>query len=503
MATWRLVLVTCLITVFHVGCTPTEQIPVTLDDDAQTQTSRDAASPEDGAGGTAPADDSASEGDLADGNGGGETSDLPTPQQPVPEQPASPSDPSGGGQTPEDPAAGGDDPPPSTPDPVEPQPPIVDPPADDPPADDPPADDPPADDPPADDPPADDPPADDPPADDPPADDPPADDPPADDPPADDPPADDPPADDPPADDPPPQDPLADPVVLAPLLFGGGSFVTGMADHYVEFLVDTVFAASAHNGGVVTLHGTLTQSADQQWSYDPDPPDRLVSVFFGGQPIEFQITQFDGDTQSGASSVAWGQHTLQFNVFHAGECDLYIDSVATPTVQYTSSWQRHITGEAVMGDHVLDVDLMYTGERYWEIVGVYEDRSDEGDASGTIQIGDALITVADAYFKRHYLSGITVLEFFSIGTHSSAQVDGLTYVYDRNGENAGVRWELDAMAGTVYDFEYWICDGGLFLDDQLLGNIEFTGPVAPYTKGPDLELQFTNGQTALLHTLLQ
>ncbi len=318
-----------------------------------------------------------------------------------------------------------------------------------------------------------------------------------------------------PTPNPPDQNALAQPPVLAPLLFNVGKSVGVLSDEVIELLADAVFEATDQNGGVQTLTGTLTQVVNgetEAWTYDAAPADALVVELANGQITEFRITQFEGETAQGAAGLAWGRHALVFDVIRANVCNLHIVSTATPTVSYTSSWERQLSGEAALRGYTLVVDLVYTGERYWEIVGVVEDLSDEAKAQGVAQTGDLTIEVDDAFYFQYNGQVTTTTANFSIGTSSSAQIAGRTYAFDWDGNRAGVRWEgtgtTTRQLGVwhwidfgVYDDAYWTCGGALYEGGQRLGDVEFSGPVVPFTQGPDLLLRLTDGTDVLLHDL--
>jgi hypothetical protein len=313
-----------------------------------------------------------------------------------------------------------------------------------------------------------------------------------------------------------PVDELTQPRVFAPLLFNAGKSVSVVSDELIELLAEAVFEAADQNGGLLTLSGTLTQTvngATETWTYAAAPADSLVVQLANGVTTEFVVTRLDGETGHGPSGLAWGRHELEFDAYRAGICSLHIHSSAEPTVAYTSSWERHLTGAAALRGYTGTVDLLYTGERFWQISGVYEDLSDQAHAQGTVEIGDLAIHVDDAFYFQYYSKPDFSTANFSIGTAASAEIDGQSYTFDWDGNRAGARWEgtgqLVVIAGvyswidfSVYDDAYWLCGGSLYAGAQRLGDVVFSGPVTPYTAGPDLLLRLTDGTNVTLNDLL-
>jgi subtilisin family serine protease len=303
--------------------------------------------------------------------------------------------------------------------------------------------------------------------------------------------------------------------------FASSSDGTLMAVEMIEIAAQAAFGAKDLNGGAWTYTGTLTQAApnSNSWTYSPAPTDKLIVQFSGAQPIEIKYTTFNGYVDGGWEKFV-DSHSLDFTFKSAGSLDVRIQSVAQPaknareiagpvTAGYTYDiqFQRRITGTMPSQGELLTVDITNQGTKkgYVESPFLYYEYNIQ--AGGTMQSPSGSITIAEQYSSSYSYDSRKYHHVFNrqITNNSTAVRDGVTYQF----QNANVRWEYESVYGdTVYvnvvrQPDYWIVQGSLLANGQVIGNLQLTGPIIINTHGPDLVLRMTSGEDYFLHTLIQ
>ncbi len=305
---------------------------------------------------------------------------------------------------------------------------------------------------------------------------------------------------------------------------GGGLFsVATEAVTLVEDAVQTVLSgawqATAMNGGQVTLTGTLTQvsAGSDQFTYSPSPADRLVVVFFGQSPIEFQISSIDGYTDGDLDDFLDG-HDVTFTAFSSGVVDLQIYSRKVAGADdYTRDWTRAVSGTAVYRDgNTVRLDLTdHVTVRNESSSSVALSNYDE-TTTGTASIDGLSITVNEKYHSEQAHNSSTQQHVANYGFWSanSADVLGSTYFFTGGGGEgyAEVQWEtFTQFSGGSVDSTHlnvvsqpndWIAAGGLVKDGRVIGVLDFSGPVDVGTWGPDLILRVEGEEPVMVHTLI-
>jgi len=310
---------------------------------------------------------------------------------------------------------------------------------------------------------------------------------------------------------PPPGGVPAEARALAPTLFAASLDVTARASESVYLAAMTVWRASSLNGGVETYTGTLTQLEpnSENFSYAPTPTDRLVVSAPGASPVEYTFAQLTEWQSRPPEYYPFWSHAADFTVKCEGVADVHIVSQATPVANGKAQFQRHTTGMLLHNGAPVTVDLTHQGEQEQSVEPGFASFHRTEQASGAIRSGEALLTVADEYtFRYQYQASPNNHHAFNhyLKTNSAVQFGPVTYKY----QDAIARWERQSYrnAGGGYSTNvvglasYCACSGALLADGQVVGNLEFSGPVENYTHGPDLLLKFGNGESVLIHPLI-
>jgi len=174
-------------------------------------------------------------------------------------------------------------------------------------------------------------------------------------------------------------------------------------------------------------------------------------------------------------------------------------------------WERRITGTVPYDGETSTLSILHTGKMQHGI-GAYQHialHEYEEQCSGTVLFDTAQFTISEEYWASYTYNSQTINHVFNywIRNNSSAVLGGVTYQY----QNATVRWEKESFqiqsGGYQYNVvqqpSYWICGGSLLKNGQVLGTLQFSGPVVVNTHGPDLLLHLGTGEDYFLHTLIQ
>lgn len=281
----------------------------------------------------------------------------------------------------------------------------------------------------------------------------------------------------------------------------------------VSILAFSLFYASNLNGGSTTATGTLTSQddTDENYTYMATPTDRMVLVTFSGRRIEWVLNLASA---SGNTSGTWedfvAQHNIDFTFAEAGRYDVRVESqkdYTTPGARaWTAAWTRTMTGSYVNGGETVMLDITHQGTENGSIESPFSELSTSESYAGTTTSPSATVNVNESsfYYFIQNSSQSVIVRNFGITSNSSAAFGGNTYQYN----NANVRWETYSLLtdpgqfNVVKDSDYWQVGGNMTKNGGAFGTLEFSGPVTPGTKGPDLLMRFQNGSTTLLHTLI-
>ncbi len=299
--------------------------------------------------------------------------------------------------------------------------------------------------------------------------------------------------------------------------FAGAYDVGSLGQEGVALLAEAVFGASELNGGALTLTGTLTQvgQGSEVWTYGATPTDRLLVAFAGGPTITLVVAGIDGYF-GGTWEDFLDRHAADFTVAMAGAYDLRIQSQkrftksngARGTQSWNAEFTRVITGTCVQAQETLTLNVTHSGREIDCYVeppyARYE--YDEG-YTGTIASPSASIVLNQRYWA-------TLMHDSNVGRHfksvelqnsSSATLGGATYQW----QDVLVRWHAGSLINdpgainVVIEPYDWVLAGRLLKNGAVHGELQYDGPLAEDTHGPDLVLRLTSGESIWVHTLIQ
>ena len=237
----------------------------------------------------------------------------------------------------------------------------------------------------------------------------------------------------------------------------GGAMVMGINDELTSVLTEVLAFASASAGGTqLVTTGTITQDG-QSFTYQAFPNDRLKLQLTGQSPLDFFVTQINGDLSS-FNRFFDNNHVLEFRV---------------ESEQFNLSFGSQRTG-GVLGK-LVNGFMLLNGFRFEIQVGSEErvDMSAEFDSAQHKSIRQVLGTItADQY--QVDLNEIYKYSFILVDN----AVENVTHTAENRWTDRGQTYSLsDAMIrystfnGWPSEFDYWIAQGSLIRDGQLIGQI--------------------------------
>ncbi len=295
-------------------------------------------------------------------------------------------------------------------------------------------------------------------------------------------------------------------------LFHSSNEFTELGKNAIATAAEAVWGASELNGNIVTLTGTLTQSApgSDVWTYSSSPTDKLVVAYSGGPTIEIKFTTFEGYIDDTWEKFV-DSHKLNFTIKIVNYVDLNIQSLTVPD-QYLNkvTWQRHFSGTVVYENDNTTISISHNGSKAWEISSGYASYIYDEQCTGNSNSITATYSINETYWS-HLIHNSNTSQFVinkEITNNSSVNFGGSTYKF----QNGYVKWEAgtqfadSARAGIynqVLEPTYWVASGSMIKNETHFGNIIFDRQVVFGTNGPLLVLQTVSSQTYLLHPLLQ
>ena len=277
-------------------------------------------------------------------------------------------------------------------------------------------------------------------------------------------------------------------------LANAGQATSAAAYSALEFAVRGVWEASTQ-AGKPTFTGTLTQvGSTEQFTYSPDPPDKLVGVFTSGLRIELRIGRFTGYTQ-GDWKDFMKSHDVAFDFYAANVANIHMESVTRPGQTVTYEWTRTYQGEMVFRNVAHAVNRTDVGSAL-NFSEEYDSSFESTEAhTGTMGTPAGTATIDDAVWSL-------VMNNFSIGrtarnemrrSNSSAPGPGGTLKF----QGLEVRWEAVTTVGDpsfyVSDPGYWYAKGSLLQGGVQYGLVQFDGPVTAYLTGPAVIVNLGGG----------
>ncbi|MCK4411946.1 MAG: Ig-like domain-containing protein [Candidatus Eisenbacteria sp.] len=299
-------------------------------------------------------------------------------------------------------------------------------------------------------------------------------------------------------------------------LFSGAYDIGELGLEAVAIAAEAVFGASEFAGGVLTLHGTLTQQAQGSdiWTYAPSPAGELLVVYAGGPTIKFVFSTFTGYLE-GTWEDFVDAHTVDFTMYIAGQADLRIQSDKHFTkagISGAKTWNaefvRIVTGTVVSDQDVLSLDVTHSGEE----IDCYIEPSFahyEYDESfvGTVTSTAAAITLNQQFWASisHNSSQFLHVKDTVLQSNSSATIGGSTYTWD----DVYVKWHSGSILddpgyfSVVIEPYNWALRGRLLKDGVVYGTLQYDRPLVDESHGPELVLHLGTGEDIWVHTLIQ
>lgn len=287
--------------------------------------------------------------------------------------------------------------------------------------------------------------------------------------------------------------------------FTAGTDASLTADALVNGAAEVVFAASIANGGVLTLTGTVTESAGAPngFTYAADPNDRMVIQFADGTRVEAVFAAFEGFFDGTYEDFVDSHSNLDFTVVVAGQVNLHIRSASGPASSPTrgaglspaaaTSFERAISGTYAANGETVTVNLTHAGNRNFEVDGQFLDYLSEEGTIGTIAAPSGQITVNEGY--RYTLVRFdNFVENVTRASLSKVVVGGETYEFVDGFVRKAYRNNL------VTDTDFWVARGSLLKNGAPVAQIRFNGPVIAGAAfpGPRAELAFGTGEVVPL-----
>ena len=292
------------------------------------------------------------------------------------------------------------------------------------------------------------------------------------------------------------------------MTFNIGFDLAQFGSDVTEMAVETVWKASALNGGYETLTGTLTQNGDN-YNYSPQPADKLVLALSNGTSYEFKFSKFDG-FKNGDAQAFFYSHDIDFTAKSAA-MDIHILSYSPYQNDHTELNRRTI-GTCIYDSYQTNIDITHTGTLQNTVDMDWAEQIYNTQCTGTATASFGSFTVSEQYY-HHYIhqsdAALAVWERKRM-SNSGVNINGTTYQY----QNAYVHWISSSSFydhnnepnsqwyGAVEDGYQWEASGGVLKNGQSAGQTQFDRAVVNGTYGPYFILKLNNSSTIVLHKLL-
>lgn len=275
----------------------------------------------------------------------------------------------------------------------------------------------------------------------------------------------------------------ADQVSATQAAFSLGTTATDTVQSLLEDesgVVDFVFFASSLNGNKLTTTGTLTQSAPNSgdFTYSPQPTDRLILQFSPSPRVEIVISAFDGDLGSVRDFARF--HTdLRFRIDVPDRFDITVASRSgTPGLSRSSgaaadpqtniAYERTVTGDVVLNGQTHQVNLQLQGALFFEVDGSFANFERSDAVTGTMTGPVSSETINESSFS-HIIVSDRVVENYTRELDNSATVGGVTLRLQTRVKRAFVE-------GEVADTDFWEAVGALSRNGTQVGTVRFSTP---------------------------
>ncbi len=289
-------------------------------------------------------------------------------------------------------------------------------------------------------------------------------------------------------------------------MYSGSTDLVNISDELIFYAAHGVWYASVYTG-TITLHGTLTQSAQNpdNWSYSPSPSTHLVLVFASGTTIHFHITGIDGYTEGDVDDFM-DSHYMKFTAEIQGVLNMNIQDQIMPNDNTGKiEWSRSISGNLVYGGIQYSMNLQFNGNK----------KADQGysitlfdyysQTTGNVNTSNFSFTVNEEYVSHSAANSNngTYAQDREFLNNNTAQAGKISYQFN----NAYCKWlsmtnSADSSYAMVNESYNWEAAGQLLKNGQVYGTVKFDRPVVDGTYGPFLIADCVNGKKYLLSNLL-
>lgn len=279
-----------------------------------------------------------------------------------------------------------------------------------------------------------------------------------------------PPADPPPAQDPPVSNPPPDVGTAFVPTYAVSSGVVQNASFYLELGVNAAIRASvlANGGTQLVTTGTLTQTAPNtlDFTYAPEPADRLRVVLTDGRAAEFFITTLTGNFSNDGRTFLNNPHEARLRVRDGEQMDLEFFSQ-----QAQGNRQAAAKGSFVHNGTRYTADLQAAGNYYFETDTTGSHFETRSLYTGTVAADGFVMQVNETW------------EYVSVYASGAAEASSLRRTLNNTWTTAAGRYRWnDAVVKAVFrdgkpnnlDTE-WFVGGQLLKDDAPRGRLERGG----------------------------
>lgn len=291
-------------------------------------------------------------------------------------------------------------------------------------------------------------------------------------------------------------------------LFYGASDVVDQAEEFISLSVDAVWYASDINNSNTTF-GTLTQSASnlEYWTYSASPYDQMVLVFADNSSIKFKFDKIDGFVDETAGDFK-NSHAMDFTSEIPGFINIRVQSQIGP-VNDRIEWNRTITGNTIVGETKVDVNIVNTGNKKVDVSSGYAFGDYYDQNSGTVTTSYANFSINEYYKTNlgHNSNKGIFVQSREIFNNNSATGDFGNYQFS----NARCFW----VGGTAFgDSAYvgvynqaievynWSSSGQLLKNNQNYGTIQYDRELIENSNGAYIVANCSDGKTYYLYRVL-
>jgi hypothetical protein len=201
--------------------------------------------------------------------------------------------------------------------------------------------------------------------------------------------------------------------------------------------VDAVYFATIQSGNTrIVGNGTITELGQDQYSYAPEPKDRLRINFAAGPTVEYQFDSFRGDySQPDGARFLRRDHDIGFR-FESSWGTNVVVRMQRAGRQYLNT----VKGRVADGKSLYDVATQTKGTIVTDVGGSSAEYDSREQVEGTASAGDIAVSIREA-FRYHLLVFENTIEdvqhdisnAWQIGTERYALPDGHIFRTFKNG----------------------------------------------------------------------